>query len=154
MGQINGILPEAIPGLVATPGAVQELKRALGRVPPSAQSTLLSWLNLIRRGKGGSRRLLELAEAQCSSKEELGYVLLAQGIVLLHTGDIQAAIHKARLCLDLSCRLGHKQLEADALSHLSRAYETLGHKDLATAYADEASNAMGRPPEPLGYHPF
>ena len=109
---------------------------------PATTDLVLALLEAVRRNPARSRRFLARAEADCVDEAELCYVLHVEAMTLTYLGDLHEAIERETRALDLCDRLGYKELQADVLSHVSMAYEALGHKHLAAAYAAEAARMM------------
>lgn len=107
-------------------------------VSPTARHLLSAALEALRKNRGRSRRFLALAEEESKDERELCYTLHIASMILSWLGDPHDAVTKDTKCLELCARLGLKELQSDALSHLSHVYRDLGREDLAKAYAFEA----------------
>ncbi len=108
-------------------------------ISPAAQMLLFAWLEATRKNIVRSRHFLKMAEQACQDEMERCYVQHLGAMVLSSMGDTQMAIEMDRKCLEPSSRLGCDWLRTDVLSHLSALFGMLGHQDLATAFAGEAT---------------
>ena len=107
-------------------------------VSPAARHLLVAAVEALRKNRGRSRRFLTLAEEASKDERELCYTLHIESMILSWLGYPHDAVKKDTRCLELCARLGLKELQSDALSHLSHVYRDLGSEDLARAYANEA----------------
>jgi Ser/Thr protein kinase RdoA (MazF antagonist) len=128
------------PEISETHTLLDSIRNPSDAVPLPARSLARAWLTSTAGNTHVSRQLFQKAESQCVNGEELGHVLHMEALILHHSGDMNGSIEKAKECLDVSSRIGHEELEADALSHLAKVYETLGHKDLCAEYAQAATH--------------
>jgi hypothetical protein len=121
-------------------GQVPKLMELTEAIKPSpARDLVMAWLRLGQSGGMLSPGILSAAETECTSKEELSYVLHVEAIMFFHSGDLPKAVDKAAKCLELCSRIGDRKLEAQTLLHLSHIYTTLGHSQLGAEYADAAT---------------
>ena len=128
---MNHALPEPPLGALTTADLV-------AIVSPAARHLLVAALEALRKNRGRSRRFLARAEEASGDERELCYTLHIASMILSKLGDLHDAVKKDTRCLELCARLGLKELQSDALSHLSCLYRSLGRADLAKAYALEA----------------
>lgn len=126
----------------------QLINRAIDPLSIPVKNLIDEWLDSLSAHTPGSSELLERVESQCTSDEELGYVLHLEALVLDHAGHMHQAIDKAHQCLVLSSRIGHRPLEADVLAHMGQMYHTLGHSDLGAEYFRAAEHMRSGAPAP------
>jgi hypothetical protein len=125
---MNHALPEPPLGLLTTADLV-------AIVSPAARYLLVAVLEALRKNTTRSHRFLALSEEALKDERELCYTLHIASMILFWLGDPHDAVTKDTRCLELCARLGLKELQLDALSHLSSLYPGLGREDLAKAYA-------------------
>jgi hypothetical protein len=106
----------------------------------SVRRLIDAWLDSMATHSHVSPHLLERAESECGSDEELSYVLHLEALILHYSGETYQAIEKAQQCLALTSRIGHRLLEADVLIHMGQMYEALGYGDLGMEYANAAEH--------------